>query len=711
MGKYSDMLGNNQQAAPTGKYSAMLSGQPLRQPEDIKKAQINQVMSPINSAADRNIDIIRDVNRGVGGLPSAIVTGLQSLYNIGAEKVGAPTFNNEDMAINKLHSITDTGKEPTLLDSGVEGAASALSFSGLSKAASLGMDTAKTLANPALKTTTQKVLDTVASSPAIQAVAGSNAGMASRIAKDNGAGTIEQTLAALLGGMGVPIAASAPDVAKNAIKSTLRGSDKNIPAMKQNIADFKAAGANASVGQASQKPIAQGMETLLSKSPVGSGVMFNAATKQGEAIGNKVSSIADKVSPIATQDVAGNIIKKGADNFVDRFKQKQGALYKNFDQYLPDSKSVSMMNTQTTLRELSSDIQGSPDLSQWFKNQKIEGIKQSLDNDLGLPVQGKTERVTNPYTGALETKIIQTELPGGTHLPYEALRKLRTLVGRELEDNSLVSDVPRSKWKALYAALSKDMEQAAIDTKNPNALKSWKRANGFTSAGHSRIETNLDNVVNRNYPEQIYQAATNINDMRGGASKINGIMKSLLPEERDAVRSVFIRDLGKAKAGQQDAEGSLFSSNVFLQNWNTISPKAKAIMFPDTGLRNNLDAIARVSQNIKEGSPVFASPDKANGAGANIASLAALGGAAGTASPISASVILTAMQASKLSAKTMTNPKFVQWLTTAMKKNNPKGLNSMVVPLQNAMQNENDDIRSDVERFLQELKANKESPN
>jgi hypothetical protein len=38
-------------------------------------------------------------------------------------------------------------------------------------------------------------------------------------------------------------------------------------------------------------------------------------------------------------------------------------------------------------------------------------------------------------------------------LPYEALKKLRTLVGREMADSSIVSDVPRSKWTALYGAL------------------------------------------------------------------------------------------------------------------------------------------------------------------------------------------------------------------------------------------------------------------
>jgi hypothetical protein len=73
---------------------------------------------------------------------------------------------------------------------------------------------------------------------------------------------------------------------------------------------------------------------------------------------------------------------------------------------------------------------------------------------------GAADHQPDPRLGREEHR--RGETPGKVGgIPYEALKKLRTLVGNEMADSGFASDVPRSKWKPLYAALSKDMAAAA----------------------------------------------------------------------------------------------------------------------------------------------------------------------------------------------------------------------------------------------------------
>jgi hypothetical protein len=109
-------------------------------------------------------------------------------------------------------------------------------------------------------------------------------------------------------------------------------------------------------------------------------------------------------------------------------------------------------------------------------------------------------------------------------LPYEALKKLRTLVGNEISDSTIASDVPRSKWKALYGALSKDMGAAASEA-GPKAEAAFVRANNFHRAGMKRVEDVLDPILEEGRPGGHLQGG--LSGTKEGATTISGVMKSL----------------------------------------------------------------------------------------------------------------------------------------------------------------------------------------
>lgn len=348
------------------------------------------------------------------------------------------------------------------------------------------------------------------------------------------------------------------------------------------------------------------------------------------------------------------------------------------------------------------------------------------------PLYGRSAPTRNPYTGKVGSSTRMTgrapdvtvepntaaapsysagqriPIPGGSptnQLPYEALKKLRTLVGNEISDSSLVSDVPRSKWKALYGALSTDLDNAAKATGNPDAVKAMQRANSFTSAGHARIDDILDKVAKQDIPEKVFKSAVNPSDMQAGATKIQGIMKSLTPAERDVVKSAFIRRMGNAAAGAQDAAGEVFSSQSFLTNWNKMSPAAKDVMFSsaDGNLRSSLDSIAKTAETIKEGGKVFANP---SGSGQIVAASTLASGiaaAATTGRVGAAATLLGTVPAANLTAKLMTNPRFVGWLARASKSANPEVARQAVLSLGKTMQGEPDDVQQDATDYAQSV--------
>lgn len=295
-------------------------------------------------------------------------------------------------------------------------------------------------------------------------------------------------------------------------------------------------------------------------------------------------------------------------------------------------------------------------------------------------------------------------IPGGSptnQLPYEAIKKLRTLVGDEISNHSLASDVPRSKWKALYAALSDDLDGAAKTTGNPDAVKAMNRANQFSRAGYARIGDVLDKVARQDIPEKVFKSAVNPADMQAGATKIQGIMKSLTDGERDVVKSAFIRRMGLASAGQQGAEGDTFSSQTFLTNWNKMSPQAKDVMFSskDGNLRKSLDQIAKTADRIKEGSKVFSNPSGTAPALANLGLITAAGSAAASGNLTTAAGLIGSAGVANLSARLMTNPRFVGWLARATQIKNPETAVQAVQALGKTMQGEPDDVQQDAERY------------
>lgn len=207
-------------------------------------------------------------------------------------------------------------------------------------------------------------------------------------------------------------------------------------------------------------------------------------------------------------------------------------------------------------------------------------------------------------------------------LPFEAVKKTRTLVGNEIADNSMMSDVPRSKWNPLYGALSEDMQGAATAA-GPQAESALNRANQYTRAGLERMDK-VAPIVDRPSPEQTFTALSN--SLKENVSTFQAVKKILPEDARGSFAGTIIERLGRASAGKQDADGGKWSPESFLTNWNRMRPEARAELL--SGIPNAAEVqglvenVARATSMMRDNSRMWANP---SGTAANATARTVLG--------------------------------------------------------------------------------------
>lgn len=245
-------------------------------------------------------------------------------------------------------------------------------------------------------------------------------------------------------------------------------------------------------------------------------------------------------------------------------------------------------------------------------------------------------------------------------MPYESIKKMRTLVGREMSDANFTSEISRDKWSKLYAALSEDLGVTAKEV-GPQAQQAWARANRFTRLASERMEQ-ISSIVNKDAPEKIFKAATS--GLADGGTQINRLMKSMPVENRREVAAAVLQRLGRAKPGQQNELGDAFSSETFLSNLANLSPAARKALFNTSGfpgLESKITLMGRMASNRREGSKVFANPSGTARQGAMIGWAAGLGTALATGNSGAVAAALAAPVLARSIAKATTAPSVVRF--------------------------------------------------
>ena len=605
-----------------------------------------------------------------------------------------------------------------------------------------------------------------ASNPLLQLGATTSGTAASSTVREAGGGTGAQMAAGVVGGFAPgTIAAVVPGMRSGIVpaavaqgtRNALRGRDAlgspvTSSGLQQAISDFAAAGTTPSVGQATGGRFPQALETMLGNVPGGAGPIARLGAKQSSATGQAVERYAEQLSPRGrpmSPEQAGRTILEGIEGkapaaFVPKTAKRAEELYDRVSQQIAPGARVPVENTREVLADLNASIAGAPNVAKLFQNSRIQGIEAALSKDIGgaeaalqrpevrqqadalrkqLLDQAQQARAENMRLQALGMRAsqpvasqqqideqVKTAIAGmaDNQIPYQALTKLRTVVGKELDNYSLADSVPRDKWKALYGALTRDMEAAAT---TPEAQQAWKRANAYYAARSNRIDSVAHVVDKSGGPEAVYRAA--FGNTKEGATTLHAVMQSLPKEAQREVSASFIRRMGKATGSQQNADSDVFSMETFLTNWANMSPEAKRVLFDRHGMgfRQDMEKIARMTDKIRQGSAVFRNP---SGTGRLISLITQSAGTASSAasaavagSPLLAAGIV-ASSASLAGAfnglgRLMTSPGFVRWVA----QNGEKPVGELVSQAQTLRRIAESESNDDVAEFADQLEATK----
>lgn len=483
--------------------------------------------------------------------------------------------------------------------------------------------------------------------PGLQTASTATGAGAAGAVRENGGGTGAQVAAGVAGALAPAVL---PAVAGAAVRGAIRGGEAGRQAVADAVETFKGAGTSPTLGQATGGRVTRAAESLLAKTPGGAGPIGEYANKQAERMANAVQQLSDELAPSASAANAGDAIVRGLGAFKQGIKEVQRRLYRNLDKHIPAETTVSVENTRNTLAALNADIDGAVNLSAMFKNAKMGGIERALLADL--------DDAAKATAGAAGDAVVG--------LPYEAIKKLRTLVGNELADASFVSDVPRSKWSALYGALSDDLGVAARNA-GPDAEAAWQWSNQFTKTQLGRLDE-LSNIVSKDSPEKVFNAA--IAGTAEGDTIARRVISALPMQERREVAAALLQRLGRATPGQQNAVGDAFSTETFLTNLSKMSPQARQTLFGRTdmdGVVERLQKFAAVADSRREGGRIFANPSGTAPAAAQIGLGSGIAGgvvaaAAGQPLPLVGALAVPAL--ANAGARMVTSPKVLEMAAT-----------------------------------------------
>lgn len=516
----------------------------------------------------------RAMLRGVVGLPDMVVsplvagvnrllpekyqqTNLAGMVDALADKVGAPRPANAAERISSDVTSAITGGATGI------GVGNMLANLGARGVQSGGGNMLTSIGN------------TLSAQPTQQLLAAGTGAAAGSVTRENGGGAGAQLAASLLGGIGPSaLATGAAAGARGLVRGTSGAQ------MQRTIDDFNALGASPSIAQASGNRALQGVENLLAGAPTSTGVMTRFAERQADDVGGGLQRMGESLSRNASAERAGRAIEAGVQTFENNVGATRRALYWNADRFIPANTATPMANTTSALAAMTQPTPGAA---------------------------ATTGAMVNPWLQRLRGDLAADLQAGGGQIPYEALRKIRTEVGERMNDFSMTPDTPARQLKGLYAALSRDMEAAAA-AQGPDAMRAARRANTYTRVSSERLEQ-IQRVVDKNGgPEKVYAAA--MSGTQDGGTTLRAVMQALPKNGQQAVSAAVIKRMGLATPGAQDAAGDVFSAATFLTNWNKLSPEAKRALFDryGVGFSQNMDRVARVASNIKEGAKVYANP-------------------------------------------------------------------------------------------------------
>ena len=499
--------------------------------------------------------------------------------------------------------------------------------------------------------------------------------------------------------------AQAPRMAGAATRRVMAGDEAARARTRENIAAFKRA-------EIPQYTLGQVSEGGLTKK---AGAPATLIERQKEQLATRAEKVADQMSATKTPEEAGRVVReaiggtpetksiiprKGASpveietgkkvgGYMDNARTMESSLYDKMYKVVGRDTKWAYPNLFKALDDLTQQNPNLMATSGSFLNKGILDLRERLMTD--VPGVGKQAK----------------------QLGYEDARWLRSKIGELTDprqivpgDTSRIQITPAQADK-LYAAMSEDM-MAGVAGKGPRAEIATLKANQFSRQLHHDISTHLQPVMNQKLLKDTYDAA--VSGTREGSERVATTMKTLDNTQKDAVRSVFFRELGR--------EGEAWNMNNFMNNYSKLHPSAKQELFGGAGknkFRNDLDTIAKVGDKLSLDQNTYHKVKNYLLSEGKVGTVAVSAAVAGLAGHGLVAAVLAGPVAGFMTGNLVRNPKFIDWFAKASTKTKGSSIPVLLSNLQERTKDMSPDDRQEVQDYINkvntELGAPNESPN
>jgi hypothetical protein len=417
------------------------------------------------------------------------------------------------------------------------------------------------------------------------------------------------------------------------------------------------------------------LEKALKGSPFSGDVIQKQAERVLEEITRAADSTVAKFGTPVSKAETGSVIRTAASNAAGRFKETQNAVYEKAFDLIGKDAPVAL--------------------------DAVRALRETLETQLS-EAPGSLKKSLGQAINAL--KNLELEEP-----TFATFRQIRTDIGNDLADplSSGFTGSQNVAMRRVYGALTEDMS-AVAKLAGPEARKALGVADRYTRAWMNTAGVTLNKIGKFDTDERAYRYA--MSRLGDGGTNLQRLRNQFEPEEWDTVAASVLEKIGLARPNAQDATGEVFSVNTFITNWSPdrMSAEAKNALFGGkryAEMREGLDTLVEVASSLKgveklantsNTTPVLIAYLTLTSAGTGLAQMSAGQGTGAL------SAVLTAGLLSRFSAKLITSPKFINWLTTPV--TNPNGIGAHFGRL-TAIASEDPALKEPIEAFLQALRS------
>jgi hypothetical protein len=244
------------------------------------------------------------------------------------------------------------------------------------------------------------------------------------------------------------------------------------------------------------------------------------------------------------------------------------------------------------------------------------------------------------------------------NLTVSGIRRMRTVLRDQFVKEGLTGSDLERRVNQVVDAAAEDVRDGLSAAGKPDAASLFAQGDAAWRSRAKLIDDTIAPIIGKDGSksgEQVIKTLTA--DLQGNNARAVRFLKALPINEQSNVRASIIGALGRAKAGKQGSEGSEFSLDTFLTNWNQIGETAKNAYFGPEA-RSALNDLAKVAEGTREAQG-YRNMSNTGGVVGNLLTL--MSGAGG---------ILTfgkTVGAQYALGRLLASPRFARWLARAPK--------------------------------------------